>query len=267
MIKSFLVLFFKKELLETVAPDQYKQAPKREARDMDTRPRQHFADRADAGRQLARRFAAGRLDRPVIYALPRGGVPVALEIARALHAPLDLILVRKIGAPGAPEVALGAVVDGENPHTVINEDVRRLSHAGKDFLDRATQHELAEIERRRAQYFGGRARIDPAGRTAVVVDDGLATGATARAALAAMRRLGAARTILAVPVAPAEALAELRGDADEIICLHPARFFRAVGTFYGDFHQLTDEETIGLLREAWAEAPAAAGHTGRADSG
>ena len=231
-----------------VAPYHCTRAAKREAHAMDTLPRHHFADRADAGRRLASRLAASRFDRPVIYALPRGGVPVALEIARALHAPLDLILVRKIGAPGAPELALGAVVEGESPHMVINEDVRQLSHAGKGFIERARQHELAEIERRRARFLGGRARIDPAGRTAIVVDAGLAPGATARAALAAMRRQGAAKTVLAVPVAPADVLAALKADADEIICLHPARSFRAVGMFYDDFHQLTDEETVTLLR-------------------
>jgi putative phosphoribosyl transferase len=215
-----------------------------------------FIDRFDAGRLLAARLSAMNLTRPVVYALPRGGVPVGLEIARALNAPLDLVLVRKIGAPGAPELALGAVVDGENPQTVINEDVRRASGADAAFLARARCRELAEIERRRTLYLEGRSRIDPAGCTAIVVDDGLATGATAKAALAAIRRQGAARTILAVPVAPEEALAEMGGHADEIVCLLPAARFRGVGAFYADFHQLTDEETIGLLRQAWVERPA-----------
>jgi predicted phosphoribosyltransferase/dienelactone hydrolase len=195
------------------------------------------------------------ITRPVVYALPRGGVPVGLEIARALNAPLDLVLVRKIGAPGAPELALGAVVDGEDPQTVINEDVRQESGASAAFLARARRRELAEIERRRAFYLEGRPRIDPAGCTAIVVDDGLATGATAKAALAAIKRQGAARTILAVPVAPVEALADMRSHADEIVCLHSAIRFHGVGAFYADFHQLTDEETIGLLRQAWAERP------------
>jgi putative phosphoribosyl transferase len=214
-----------------------------------------FTDRSDAGRLLAARLSAMNLTRPVIYALPRGGVPVGLEIARALNAPLDLILVRKIGAPGAPEVALGAVVDGENPRTVINEDVRRASGADAAFLARAERRELAEIERRRTLYLEGRPRIDPVGRTAIIVDDGLATGATAKVALAAIKSQGAARTILAVPVAPEETLAGMRSHADEIVCLHAVAQFHGVGMFYADFHQLTDEETIGLLRQAWAERP------------
>jgi erythromycin esterase-like protein/predicted phosphoribosyltransferase/dienelactone hydrolase len=214
-----------------------------------------FVDRADAGRQLAARLVTMALDRPVVYALPRGGVPVALEIAWALHAPLDLMLVRKIGAPGAPEVALGAVVEGEHPQTVINEDVRRISGVDDAYLERARQRELVELERRRARYLGDRPRLDPAGCTAIIVDDGLATGATAKAALIAVKRQGAARTVLAIPAAPEEALTDIRKHADLVVCLHSARRFSGVGAFYSDFHQLTDEETVGLLRQAWAEAP------------
>ncbi|WP_246705609.1 erythromycin esterase family protein [Rhizobium sp. P40RR-XXII] len=195
---------------------------------------------------------------PVIYALPRGGVPVALEIARALHAPLDLILVRKIGAPGVPEVALGAIVDGASPETVINEDVRRLSRADDVYLQHAKQRELAELERRRALYLGNRAQVEPTGHTAIIVDDGLATGATAKAALIAAKSRGAAKVILAIPVAPAETLVEMRQHADMVVCLHPATSFQGVGSFYQDFHQLTDEETIGLLRQGWAEVDQAA---------
>ena len=214
----------------------------------------NFTDRADAGRQLAARLVPMSLDRPVVYALPRGGVPVAAEVARALGAPLDLILVRKIGAPGAPEVALGAIVDGAHPQTVINEDVLRRSGADDAWLERARARELAELERRRARYLGGRPQIDPAGRTAIVVDDGLATGATMKAALIAIRRLGAAKVVVAIPVAPSDALPDIEGEADLVVCLRSERRFRGVGGFYDDFHQLTDEETIGLLREAWSEA-------------
>jgi len=185
---------------------------------------------------------------------PRGGVPVAAEVARALGAPLDLILVRKIGAPGAPEVALGAIVDGANPQTVINEDVRRRSGADDAWLERARARELAELERRRMRYLGGRRQVDPAGRTAIVVDDGLATGATMKAALIAIRRLGAAKVVVAIPVAPSDALPDIEGESDLVVCLRSERRFRGVGSFYDDFHQLTDEETIGLLREAWSEA-------------
>lgn len=212
-----------------------------------------FRDRAEAGRKLAAQLAWLSPESPVVYALPRGGVPVALEITRALHAPLDLVLVRKIGAPGAPEVALGAIVDGENAKTVINEDVWLASRAGDVYLERARERELKELERRRTLYFGNRSHLSPKGRTAVVVDDGLATGATAKAALIALKGQGAAKAVLAVPVAPERTLAEMRKYADVVVCLQAARDFGGVGSFYEDFHQLTDEETVGLLRQGWAE--------------
>ncbi len=213
-----------------------------------------FADRSDAGRQLAARLLPLVLHKPVVYALPRGGVPVALEIARLLRAPLDLILVRKIGAPGAPELALGAIVDGANPQTVINEEVRRRSGADDIFLERARERELVELERRRVRYLGNRKQVNAAGHTAIIVDDGLATGATMKAAIIAMKRQGADKVCVAIPVAPVEALAPIEEQADLVICLHPAENFHGVGAFYDDFHQLTDEETVGLLRQSWAES-------------
>jgi predicted phosphoribosyltransferase/dienelactone hydrolase len=216
-----------------------------------------FSDREHAGRLLAARLTAMDLQLPVVYALPRGGVPVAVEIARALHAPLDLIMVRKIGAPFAPELALAAVVDGESAEIVVNQEVLRLSGATEAFLERARKRELQEIERRRSLYLGNRPPITAVGHTAIIVDDGLATGATAKAALAAVKRRGAARTVLAIPVAPIQTLEDLRGHADAVVCLHPAGDFRGVGAFYGDFHQLTDEETVGLLRLVWAAGPGA----------
>jgi erythromycin esterase-like protein/predicted phosphoribosyltransferase/dienelactone hydrolase len=216
-----------------------------------------FDDRSDAGRKLAARLARLDAPDPAVYALPRGGVPVALEIAKALKAPLDLVLVRKIGAPGQPELALAAVVDGEEPQTVVNEDVAAMTGASAAFLEAARRRELAEIERRRALYLGGRPRVSPAGRTAIVVDDGLATGATAKAALRALRRQGAARLILAVPVAPADTLRAMRAEADEVICLETPEPFYGVGGFYRDFDQLSDEAMLALLRRAGgAEAPA-----------
>lgn len=214
---------------------------------MDGTPKR-FADRAEAGRLLAVRLADMALTQPVVYALPRGGVPVAREIAATLQAPLDLILVRKIGAPGEPELALGAVVEGEPPTTVVNPDVMAATGADDAYLARVRAQELHEIERRRSLYLPSRARVDPTGRAAIVVDDGLATGATAKAALAAIRQQGAARTVLAVPVAPAATLAAMRANADDIVCLIEARRFGGVGAFYDDFHQLTDDETIALLR-------------------
>lgn len=211
-----------------------------------------FSDRKDAGRKLAARLKALNLDNPIVYALPRGGVPVALEVARALNAPLDLVLVRKIGAPGEPEVALGAVVDGDNPETILNEDVRRQSGASDLFLARARDLELRELERRRRLYLGERRQLVAKGRTAIIVDDGLATGATIRAAMVAMRRQGAKSVCVAIPVAPVEALRTLEKETDHVVCLVAAERFFGVGSFYDDFHQLSDEETIGLLREGWA---------------
>jgi erythromycin esterase-like protein/predicted phosphoribosyltransferase/dienelactone hydrolase len=201
--------------------------------------------------------ALGLVD-PVVYALPRGGVPLAVEIAKVLKAPVDLILVRKIGAPGQPELALGAVVDGENAETVINQDVAAMTGGDEAYLENARRRELDEIERRRALYFGGRRRISPAGRTAIVVDDGLATGATAKAALRALRRQGATKVVLAVPVAPAETLEQMRAEADEVVCLETPLSFFGVGAFYGDFGQLTDEQMLRLLHQVWdSEASAA----------
>ena len=211
-----------------------------------------FTDRTDAGRRLAERLAALDLKNPVVYALPRGGVPVAVEVARRLGAPLDLILVRKIGAPGWPEVAMGAVVNGDEPQTIINEDVFAATGSDAAGLDRARSRELEEIERRRTRYLGDRPQVSPAGRVAVIVDDGLATGATAKAALAAAKRQGAALTVLAVPVAPIDTVAEMRKLADLVVVLDTPTEFWAIGPFYTDFHQLTDEETVDLLQKAWS---------------
>ena len=213
-----------------------------------------FPDRAEAGRQLAGRLLAMQLDRPVVFALPRGGVPVASEISRVLKAPLELIMVRKIGAPSHPEVALGAVVGGISPQTVINENVLRASGADEAYVERVRARELVELDRRRAIYLGDRPMVDPAGRTAIIVDDGLATGATMKAALIAIRHQNAARIVIAVPVAPEHALADIGTQADDVVCLHSERRFGSVGSYYEDFHQLTDEETIGLLRQSWAVA-------------
>ena len=196
----------------------------------------------------------------MILALPRGGVPVAAQVAAALHAPLDLILVRKIGVPFQPELAMGAIVDGGTPIIVRNEDVIRLAGIDEAEFKAICDSELAEIERRRQRYLGSRERVDVAGRTAIVIDDGVATGATTRAALRATRMRGPKKLVLAVPVAPTDSLATLRDDADEVICLEDHEFFGAIGAYYVDFDQVGDEEVIKLLKRVPVDKSADARH-------
>lgn len=206
-----------------------------------------FRNRREAGQKLASRLKAYKDQSPVILALPRGGVPVAAEVAAALDAPLDLVLVRKIGVPWQPELAMGAVVDGGAPLVVRNEDVVRLAGVSNLEFNGICEKELAEIERRRQLYLGGRARIDVAGRTVILVDDGIATGATTRAALRATRMRRPGRLVLAVPVAPADAAIAMREEADEVICLEEHEYFGAIGLYYDDFRQVEDQEVIRLL--------------------
>src|SRR5215831_6295738 len=207
-----------------------------------------FKDRVDAGRRLAHALRNFRGQEVVVLALPRGGVPVAAEIASVLHAPLDLILVRKIGVPTQPELAMGAVVDGSVPLIVRNDDVIAL--VGIDEMEFTTvfERELAEIGRRRHRYLGDRERVDVAGRTAIVIDDGIATGATTRAALRATRLRNPATLVLAVPVAPTQCLAAMRLEADDVVCLQDFAAFGAIGYYYSDFRQVSDEDVIETLR-------------------
>jgi putative phosphoribosyl transferase len=207
-----------------------------------------FADRRQAGIRLAQTLAGYAAEKPVVYALPRGGVPVAAEVALALRAPLDLIFVRKLGTPGQEELALGAIVDGDPPVRVLNPDVVRGFAVTPAEIDAIAQAELEEIARRRAIYGRGHRPIPAAGRTAIVIDDGLATGATARAALQALRRQGAAKVVLAVPVAPRDTLAGMEQEADAVVCLESPAWFPGVGAFYDDFAQVPDAEVIAELR-------------------
>jgi putative phosphoribosyl transferase len=214
-----------------------------------------FKDRSDAGRQLAAALAQYKDQRPVILALPRGGVAVAAEVATALNAPLDLVLVRKIGVPFQPELAMGAVVDGSAPLVVRNESVIALADIDEADFNAVRDRELAEIERRRQRYLGSRERVEVAGRTAIVVDDGIATGATTRAALRATRGRNPKRLVLAVPVAPTENLATMRDEADDVVCLEDYADFGAIGFYYADFRQVSDEEVIETLRQFPAREP------------
>ena len=210
-------------------------------------------NRVEAGRLLGQRLAALKLVDPVVLALPRGGVPVAVEVARALHAPLDLLMVRKIGAPGQRELAVAAVVDGDHPEIVVDEETLRLSGANRAYVDAEAAHALKEIERRRALYLPGRAPVPLTGKSVVLVDDGIATGTTVRAALKALQRSKATRLILAAPVAPADTVARLRAEVDDLVCLSQPEFFHAVGAHYRDFHQIEDDEVIALLDTASRE--------------
>ena len=208
-----------------------------------------FQDRTDAGRQLARALAGYKGQQPVVLALPRGGVSVAAEVATALDAPLDVILVRKIGVPFQPELAMGAVVDGDEPLVVRNEAVIRHAGIGEAAFQAVCDSELAEIERRRQRYLGGRERIEVAGRSAIVIDDGIATGATMRAALRATRLRKPKKLILAVPVAATDSLAVMRREADEIVCIEVHADLGAIGYYYSDFRAVPDEAVIALLAQ------------------
>lgn len=207
-----------------------------------------FRDRSDAGRRLAKALASYKDRHAVVLALPRGGVPVAAEVAATLDAPLDLILVRKIGVPTQPELAMGAVVDGVAPIIVRNEEVIELSGTTADEFEAACARQLAEIERRRQIYVGERARAEVAGQVVIVIDDGIATGATTRAALRAIRIRKPKELVLAVPVAPPDTITQLRGEVDALICLETPDPFIAIGYFYRDFRQVSDEEVVETLR-------------------
>lgn len=206
-----------------------------------------FRDRTEAGQQLAAALAKYKADDCIIYALPRGGVPVAYEVAKSLGAPLDIILVRKLAAPFEPELALGAIVDGPEPEIVLNDEIVAHLHPTEELLRQAAERELKEIRRRRQIYLCGHEPLSAKGRNIIVVDDGLATGATARAALRALRRQGPKRIVLAVPVGPPDVVEDIRAEVDDLVCLSLPADFNAVGAHYRDFPQVSDAEVVALL--------------------
>ena len=214
-----------------------------------------FLDRLDAGRRLASRLQHLRGEDLVVLGLPRGGVPVAAEVARALRAPLDVIVVRKLGVPVQPELGMGAI--GEGGVRIINPEVTALARVSESEIAAVEERERAELLRRARRFRGDRPRTPLAGRTAIIVDDGIATGSTARAACQVARAQGAARVVLAVPVAPPATPATMGDDADEVICLETPEHFLAIGEWYEDFSQTSDDEVVALLRAAAADrAPA-----------
>jgi len=209
-----------------------------------------FANRGEAGRQLADKLVHLKDRKPVVLALPRGGVAVGYEIADALQAPLDIVLVRKIGVPWQPELALGAVTDGAGHETFIDRNLAASLDVPDSYIEAETARQLQEIERRRDAYCEDRPAPEIAGHTAIVVDDGIATGATMRVALQSVRRHSPARLVLAVPVAPPDTLAALREEVDEVVCLETPLDLGAIGYYYRDFHQMSDAEVTELLARA-----------------
>ena len=207
-----------------------------------------FSDRRAAGRALGRALAHRGIDDPVVLGLPRGGVPVAVEVAAALDAPVDVLVVRKLGVPWHRELGMGAV--GEEGVLVVSDDVVRSTQVSEEDLARVIERERAEVAARAERFRGGAPPLPLQGHTAVIVDDGLATGGTARAAVAVSRARGAARVVVAVPVAPADTVQLLAREADDVICLESPPHFMAVGAWYLNFDQTSDAEVLALLAAA-----------------
>lgn len=210
-----------------------------------------FLDRRDAGRRLAERLRPLHDADPVVIALPRGGAPVGDEIARALEAPLDVLVARKLGAPGNPELAIGAIAPGV---VHLERDTIRALAVSEDYIGKAVAVEQEELRRREMRFREGRPALPVSGRTVILVDDGLATGATAVAAIESLRRQAPRAIVLAMPVGAPQALQQLRRLVDEVVCLESPPFFRAVGQMYVDFRQTTDQEVHDILRGRRGEA-------------
>ncbi|MCY9784369.1 phosphoribosyltransferase [Nocardiopsis sp. EMB25] len=207
-----------------------------------------FRDRADAGLRLAERLGDLGEEDVVVLGLPRGGVPVAFEVARRLRVPLDVIVIRKLGVPYQPELAMGAI--GEGGVRVVNDQIIRMANVSEAELDGVQRRERAELDARVERFRRGRSGVPLTGRTVVLVDDGVATGATARAACQVARARGADRVVVAVPVGSPDSIADLRRVADEVVCVHEPEFFHAVGEWYQEFSQTPDEEVVELLERA-----------------
>ena len=214
-----------------------------------------FKNRREAGKLLGEKllkYKHNKIEKTVVIGLLRGGIPVAYEIAKALNAPLDVALVRKIGAPNQEELAIGAIVDGKNPKVYLNKPLISQINISKDYIDRVKEIKLEEIRKREKIYRKGRERIDVHGKIAIVVDDGIATGASIRVVIEALKEEKPKKIIIAVPVIPVNTLSEFKKMVDDIIVLDAPEEFYAVGEFYENFSQTTDEEVILLLQKSKA---------------
>lgn len=221
-----------------------------------------FSDRSQAGRLLAAEIAGLSPRDPIVLALPRGGVPVGYEVACALGARLDLVIVRKVGAPGNPELAVAAIVDGNPPEVVLNREIIEAYGLHNDELAALVARERPELERRRAVYRGKRQPLSVKGKTVILVDDGAATGTTMKVAARAIRRRSPAEIIIALPVASPDAVSDLAREADRVVCLAQPPHFRALGYHYRDFNQLADSDVLDLLKKVAPHHPSAAEDSG-----
>ena len=209
-----------------------------------------FRNREDAGQQLAERLLHLRDSNPFIFGLPRGGVVVAAQVAEALGATLDVMVVRKLGAPGRPELALGAITVGDDPHLTLNQDLIDLISVSDEYLQMEMETQREEVKRRNDRFRKGRPAANVEGRTTIIVDDGIATGATVLAGIMGLKDRKPMRLILAVPVAAPDSLEKLSQYVDEVVCLYAPTNFMSVGVFYGDFHQTTDDQVMELLERS-----------------